>query len=453
MPTQACEVCPVAVCRKCFKEVFKKEPGSPWQCRIHDEHQPVPPILLYDVVWCKRIRRPWRLAVVVPFTQTPPVLQQVLKLPRGTYGVLLFRQDASGQKYAFLPAERLLPFEEHHTTDDFWDECVSEERFGIYLRKAIEFFSIISRVRLAINGKTFEMYSPFWQYINIHSNEATDGTHYVHPAHDHDQFINVAVESPDTTTEMRRTSRRNAAIKCIENLKALRGTLTVNHCACIVRCDPAVCANAISEYECSAENCTLFPSVACENQRLADLHKPPGSAARYADTVMVCTTPGKGKGLFARRRFLKGSYIIEYTGEIISKKERKHRETFLLQNYNFPMFYFVSLDTNRIIDAQRKGNVSRFANHSCAPNTDVKRVFWAGDIHVVFVAKRDIYPGEEITFSYNWGTAGKNPTTCMCGEEGCSRIVGAKRTSAKENEILHPTVSLVPIGDAKLCKI
>jgi histone-lysine N-methyltransferase SETD2 len=61
-------------------------------------------------------------------------------------------------------------------------------------------------------------------------------------------------------------------------------------------------------------------------------------------------------------------------------------------------FYFFSF--LQYVDAQVKGNVSRFLNHSCAPNCESQKWQVGGDMRVGFFATRDIGAGEELTFDY-----------------------------------------------------
>ena len=44
----------------------------------------------------------------------------------------------------------------------------------------------------------------------------------------------------------------------------------------------------------------------------------------------------------------------------------------------------------RIIDAGPKGNLARFANHSCDPNMETQKWLVNGEIRVGLFAKRDI---------------------------------------------------------------
>jgi hypothetical protein len=50
-----------------------------------------------------------------------------------------------------------------------------------------------------------------------------------------------------------------------------------------------------------------------------------------------------------------------------------------------------------MLDAEKQGNLTRFINHSDSPNLEAKT---RADGQIVFVAKRNIYFGEELTFNY-----------------------------------------------------
>ena len=92
---------------------------------------------------------------------------------------------------------------------------------------------------------------------------------------------------------------------------------------------------------------------------------------------------------------------------------------------NIQNFYMMKMDAQRIIDAGPKGNLSRFMNHSCAPNLNTVKWMVNGDARVGLFAVRDIEPYEELTFDYNFRSLGEM-RMCFCGAETCAGFLGAR---------------------------
>lgn len=64
--------------------------------------------------------------------------------------------------------------------------------------------------------------------------------------------------------------------------------------------------------------------------------------------------------------------------------------------------YCLKLDGATVIDAYRRGNIGRYINHSCAPNSQVEKWLVDGQYRMAVFAFRDIGVNEEITYDYNF---------------------------------------------------
>ena len=125
----------------------------------------------------------------------------------------------------------------------------------------------------------------------------------------------------------------------------------------------------------------------------------------------VRTSPRHGRGVFAVARIPAGTRIIEYTGELISEAEGERRYPTAPDGDEEPEHtYLLTLDTERVIDANVGGNEARFINHSCEPNCEPIAF---GD-HMWIVAIRDIRPGEELAYDYVIELDELHMSICKC---------------------------------------
>jgi SET domain-containing protein len=115
-----------------------------------------------------------------------------------------------------------------------------------------------------------------------------------------------------------------------------------------------------------------------------------------------------GKGVFAAQPIKKGTRILEYTGEKISRQEATER----LARGNVYVFFF---DTCYDIDGNTPKNRARYINHSCDPNCESDIV--AGSIWIT--ALRDIRVGEELSYDYGHELEGYEQRPCRCGAKNC----------------------------------
>ena len=111
--------------------------------------------------------------------------------------------------------------------------------------------------------------------------------------------------------------------------------------------------------------------------------------------VSVRKSKRHGKGLFAEEHIPKGTTVIHYAGQKISKKEGARRARFYDSIGYCPLFNF---NEKYDIDALVGGNESIYINHSKRPNL----VAYAYPTKIAFESLRDIVPGEELLFDYGF---------------------------------------------------
>jgi SET domain-containing protein len=134
---------------------------------------------------------------------------------------------------------------------------------------------------------------------------------------------------------------------------------------------------------------------------------------------VVRKSPIHGRGVFALTRIPKKTRIIEYKGELITDAEADRRYSRAHEHSPHTMLF--SVDGGLVIDATRRGNPARWINHSCQPNCDIDEK----DSRIFIKARRDIRPGEELTYDYNLQIgerhtkAAKRAHVCSCGARRC----------------------------------
>ncbi|MBI4162473.1 MAG: SET domain-containing protein-lysine N-methyltransferase [Candidatus Aenigmarchaeota archaeon] len=133
------------------------------------------------------------------------------------------------------------------------------------------------------------------------------------------------------------------------------------------------------------------------------------------------------KGLFARDDMQKGAFIIEYSGDKISKEEGSRRESESL-NQNGTTYIF-ELDDICDIDGSSEINIAKYANHSCKPNCKIsirQQVVNGNKIkHIWLQSLSDIKKGEEITYNYGFSSEEKL-WKCNCSSSGCVGFMVAR---------------------------
>jgi len=117
----------------------------------------------------------------------------------------------------------------------------------------------------------------------------------------------------------------------------------------------------------------------------------------YLSEVFICDL-GKtlGYGLFAAETIEKGEYVGEYTGLV-----RKNNQRYFVPINDYCYIYPIidKMGCNYVIDGT-EGNLTRFINHSYAPNLKPTFAYNAGYFHLIFLSIKKIKKGEQLCYNY-----------------------------------------------------
>lgn len=190
-------------------------------------------------------------------------------------------------------------------------------------------------------------------------------------------------------------------------------------CSCIGACD-SHCVNRLVWFECVGEgpagttftNCNIGPS--CGNRALQE---------GVRRNLIPYRSPGMGWGLRTGEHIKRGELVIEYVGEVVDE-ETMLRRTREAAARNDDHVYMMEINSNAIIDARFKGNMSRFINHSCDPNCQLEKWNVNGIMRIGIFALRDILPDEPLSYDYQlWSQA---RVRCACGASNCRGYLGSE---------------------------
>ena len=113
------------------------------------------------------------------------------------------------------------------------------------------------------------------------------------------------------------------------------------------------------------------------------------------------------RGVYAAERIPARRKVIEYTGERIGRRETKRRGFAELT-------YLFTLDNYWTVDGSVGGSGAELINHSCDPNL----YSWVFRGHILYMSKREIQEGEELTVDYHF-SAKVERVPCRCGSGIC----------------------------------
>ena len=128
-------------------------------------------------------------------------------------------------------------------------------------------------------------------------------------------------------------------------------------------------------------------------------------------SVEVKPSPIDGKGVFACDELPARRKIGELTGTLITQAEARRRAKHKRR------IAIVEFEDGIALDAT-KDKCFRYVNHSCGPNTYLRRI----GHRVEFYTLRAIEPGEELTCDY--GESHHDGTLpCRCGSVHCRQML------------------------------
>ncbi|PWN33764.1 SET domain-containing protein, partial [Meira miltonrushii] len=208
----------------------------------------------------------------------------------------------------------------------------------------------------------------------------------------------------------------------------LPGEIMICQCPPTGTCDET-CVNRQTQYLCHPKHCPC--GERCTNVQFGK---------RKSIKTEVHYYGARGFGLRTKEPIAKGQFIDEYRGEVVDYNEmvRRVRDHYKDTGNYYLMIY--DAPAGEMLDGGLKGNITRYANHSCDPNCGIQK--WlvcgtdeqrAGEFQVALFASRDIAAGEELTYDYGWSAfspktvTGEAGEACHCGAANCSGVMGVRK--------------------------
>lgn len=213
-----------------------------------------------------------------------------------------------------------------------------------------------------------------------------------------------------------------ASTKCDNRFPGCRcrSSCTTKQCPCYAagrECDPDLCTQCGADDFHSNNGHQDFQTktiCSCHNVAIQrSLHKP----------LLLAESDVAGWGIFTQVNIQRNEFIAEYCGEIVSWKRRKAFSSARIVFFFSLRFqltqdegeirgrmydsigtsFLFDLNEEYMVDATRRGNKIRFANHSINPNCYAKVIMVNGDHRIGIYSKRFIAAGDELFFDYRYG--------------------------------------------------
>lgn len=183
-------------------------------------------------------------------------------------------------------------------------------------------------------------------------------------------------------------------------------------CHCEVgQCQTSKCPCYFAARECDPDACT-----SCGASELPVVMAAEGSKGKTVAQLKICgnvnilrgsmrrigvsASATHGWGAYALENVKKGEFMYEYTGSLLSQDEAERRGNVYDKT---TISFLFDLTEDSVVDATRKGNKSKFANHDSTEPTCFARIMHVnGDHRIGIYAKEDIAAGDELFFDYGY---------------------------------------------------
>jgi uncharacterized protein len=142
-------------------------------------------------------------------------------------------------------------------------------------------------------------------------------------------------------------------------------------------------------------------------------------------------------GVYASKDIPKGTKIIEYIGNKISKDEADdiYDKTYNKHEKNPSdngAVYIFELNKKHDIDGNVSWNTARLINHSCSPNCEVDII----NNKIWIISFKNIKKGEEISYDYGYDLDCYEDHPCKCGSPNCIGYIVSEEYWPKLKKIL-----------------
>ncbi|KAL4170460.1 hypothetical protein KRP22_008569 [Phytophthora ramorum] len=185
-------------------------------------------------------------------------------------------------------------------------------------------------------------------------------------------------------------------------------------CKCSTgNCRTSACPCWNAERECDPDYC-----FSCGSSDAAVMAFHPDFKSRGSHDLKICSNVNllrgsiqkkvgvafsatHGWGAYALEPIRKDEFVLEYTGELIKDDEAERRGAIYDRK---SVSYLFGVNSDYVVDAARKGNKAKFANHMAKEeaNLDVKIIASNGEHRIGLFAREAIEVGAELFFDYGY---------------------------------------------------